>query len=301
MQVHLELKPTRPQTSLEKKNLKKRPVSTVRPKTGRPIYNAEVVILETNTNANMTYLNTQSQNKDKVNDFKKLRSVASAATTHNSNDYRIRPLSSLKDRVFNKYWQDDGIPFKATGNFQNTTNLASSNAFTSNVVTNLNTNANANANTNENIKYKSPKLSGITNSMITDNMRDGDNFRDRDILRPELYQRQLYKYNKIDWDSKKMFNFLTSVGGVDITPGQIMNIDNISLNTTNTTLRPVSSLSNKEYFYAQEKKRPLTSMNHPMREIDSAREVVQRVRPITAINSNKNKFRPASSSQINKM
>lgn len=127
---------------------------------------------------------------------------------NSNNNFRpTRPASSATDRVFNRYWENK-TPQAA--------NLQTINKF----------------------DFQSPKgESLITNELLVDLNKK----------QKSIYNRSLYKYNKIDWESKKNSNFLSTVGGLEIksdtcilnTPMQ--NYENFSINSTAIASRPQSN------------------------------------------------------------
>ncbi len=148
----------------------------------------------------------------------------------NNNFRATRPSSSAIDRVFNKYW-DDKTPNAI--NFQ----------------------------TISKFDYQSPKGENlITNQLLVDLNRK----------QKTIYNRSLYKYNKIDWDSKKNSNFLSTVGGLEIKSNNcllnnpIINHENFSINSTAIGSRPQSNTAynsanfNLKSVTYNKKERPLT-------------------------------------------
>jgi len=152
-----------------------------------------------------------------------------------------RPTSSATDRVFNKYWENK-TP-KAT-------NLQSISKF----------------------EFTGPKgESLITNELLVD-------FHKK---QKSIFNRGLYKYNKIDWESKKNINFLSTVGGLEIKSNKcilntpMQNYETFSINSTAIASRPQSNTGNDLFGNAKnqfgfQKDRPLTgfqikSKNHVLR------------------------------------
>jgi len=126
---------------------------------------------------------------------------------YNNNFRPTRPASSATDRVFNKYWVS-------------------------------NTPRAADLQTISRFDITSPKGENlITNELLVD-------FNKK---QKTIYNRSLYKYNKIDWETKKTSNFLNTVGGLEIqtdtcilnTP--IQNYENFSINSTAIASRPQSN------------------------------------------------------------
>jgi len=143
----------------------------------------------------------------------------------NNNFRATRPTSSVTDRVFNKYWENKT---PSATNFQ----------------------------TISKFDYQVPKgESLITNELLVDLNKK----------QKSIYNRSLYKYNKIDWDTKKNGNFLSTVGGLEIksntcilnTP--MLSYDNFSINSTAIASRPQSkTIFNNTIHNNFLKERPLT-------------------------------------------
>lgn len=127
---------------------------------------------------------------------------------NSNNNFRpTRPSSSATDRIFNKYWENKT---PQADNFQTITKF----------------------------DFHSPKGENlITNELLVDLNKK----------QKTIYNRSLYKYNKIDWEAKKNSNFLSTVGGLEIksdtcilnTPMQ--NFENFSINSTAIGSRPQSN------------------------------------------------------------
>lgn len=181
-----------------------------------------------------------SKNEKDKNNLKYLKQESKPIT------YRsIRPASSIQDKIFNKYWDEN---IKQKDNINDINNNYSNNLKT------------------ERIKSYQ--------TLVTTKEANIDN---------QFFNRKLYKFQKIDWDSKKTTNFLTCVGGLETDQNAIylnQKNSNISLNSTmitNTqqlTSRPNSAL---EENFNSNKLRPFTSKNinncNTFRNVNSAKPV----------------------------
>lgn len=125
----------------------------------------------------------------------------------NKNFRSTRPASSTTDRIFNKYWES-----------------------------------------------KTPKPNQLESiSKLQVNTPKGEELITNEFLvdinkkHKSIYNRSLYKYNKINWDSKKQNNFLSTVGGLELKPNTyilnnpVMDFDNVSLISTAIGSRPQSN------------------------------------------------------------
>jgi hypothetical protein len=203
-----------------------------------------------------------------------------------------RPGSSYKDKVFNKYW--DASKDNTLSKKENKVDLQS-----------IKTNRNVNVFQND----------LITNPIIVNSQNRGED---------SLFNRNLYKYNKIDWESKKNFNFLSTIGGTEVN-SQTYLLPNLDYTmTTDFSSRPMStkhdtrletqnmtlnnSVNNRNENLNYFNKRPVTS-----KEIHSSKNRIfsgktkenteknilikdtNSKRPMTALNKpSTSKFRPLS-------
>ena len=127
---------------------------------------------------------------------------------NSNNNFRpLRPASSATNRVFNKYWENKT---------PKTTDIQTITKF----------------------EFQNPKGENfITNEMLVD-------FNKK---QKSIYNRSLYKYSKINWETKKNSNFLSTVGGLEIKSNtyivntQMQHYENFSMNSTAIASRPQSN------------------------------------------------------------
>lgn len=148
----------------------------------------------------------------------------------------------------------------------------------------------------ENIPYKRteipPNMNIMSNPIIAD-------FHLSPHQLHELKKRS-NQFNKLDWNEKKEFNFLTSIGGSDFHPENLYRTTSMSgASTEEYFTRPVSSITNLEKI----NQRPFTSkqlINNNLR-INSSKAgriglppTSSKGRPVTAVNK-ASRARPFSS------
>lgn len=126
-----------------------------------------------------------------------------------------RPGSSYKDKVFNKYW--DSTKDNTLGKKENKINLQS-----------IKTDRNVNVFQND----------LITNPIILSSQNRSDN---------SLFNRNLYKFNKIDWESKKSYNFLSTIGGLEVNSQTYLLSNQDYTMTTDFSSRPMSTKQDTKF------------------------------------------------------
>jgi hypothetical protein len=266
---------------------KRRPFSSMRPQTSRTCD----LNINGNKNKDKKKLTETERNlKKQSNSPSTLPLYLNEYGVKSNKNFRLaRPLSNYKDKVFNKYWEkDDNRTIKSV---------------------------------NSNLDSYSPEILKdiYGRDLIKNEMIINPILTNYQTIKENFYNRNLYKFKKLDWHSKKSFHFITNVGGSEL-PNTGLNITNND-NSTIFTSRPITSKldENQNKSYNIFNKRPTTSKETIGKKtrllsaigsenkkqnfkeessIQSASQNPTKLRPMTAIN--KPNLRPMSGHFQNK-
>jgi len=174
-----------------------------------------------------TNIKANLKSEDYFASEKSARSYSTNFKLSSNNNFRlIRPSSSYKDKEFNKYW----VPDKT-----NTLTVKNS--------TFPNRPCTANPNVYSNVNSEISRLERVNTN---------------EDLEFDVFNRNLYKFNRIDWESKRDFQFLTYIGGNEL---PITNHNDNSNVSTQFTNRPYSCITDGNTSIKTNKlKRPNTGL-----------------------------------------